>query len=165
MKICSKCGNEKPLSEYYKKYDTKDGLKNHCKTCSKIQNKQQYLKNRENRLEKQCQYYLKNSEHVKEYGKNWRKRNREYCKEYDLHRHYNLTKIEFEKILIDQNFKCAICNEILVPGKQTHIDHCHNSMKVRGILCHRCNTGIGLFKESIYNLKEAIKYIEKHEKN
>ena len=45
-------------------------------------------------------------------------------------------------------------------NKSLHIDHCHDSGKVRGLLCHGCNTAIGLFKENIDTMLKAIKYLK-----
>jgi len=81
---------------------------------------------------------------------------------------------EYEKMMLDQNERCAICNE-----KETKVykirgadgfrlaklalDHCHTTMKIRGFLCHDCNTGIGKFKDDIKLLQSAIEYLRKHE--
>jgi hypothetical protein len=54
--------------------------------------------------------------------------------------------------------KCFICSE----KSKLVIDHCHNNNKVRKLLCSNCNTALGLFKENIKTIKNAIKYIEDH---
>jgi hypothetical protein len=59
---------------------------------------------------------------------------------------------------------CAICKEPLAFDKQTHGDHCHKTVKPRGILCHHCNTGIGALKDSPALLRSAIEYLEHWEK-
>ena len=76
---------------------------------------------------------------------------------------YGLTKDCFYKILFAQNSKCSICS-IELTDKNTHIDHCHESGKVRSLLCGRCNQAIGLLDESIDRLSSAIKYLKKHNK-
>lgn len=81
-----------------------------------------------------------------------------------------LSIIDYEKMLKDQNELCKICNKpetMLSNGKtkvlkRLAIDHCHTTGKVRGLLCHRCNTGIGGFYESIDLLNFAIDYLKKH---
>lgn len=69
-------------------------------------------------------------------------------------------------MFIIQDYKCGICNITLnlnvKCNKNTHIDHCHTTGKVRGLLCSKCNTGIGMFKENIITLKRAIRYITHH---
>ena len=71
---------------------------------------------------------------------------------------YGLEEHECVKMMADQNGKCAICLVVLT-DKNSHIDHCHDSGKVRGFLCGRCNQGIGLFDESEELLLSAINYI------
>ena len=62
-----------------------------------------------------------------------------------------------------QDSKCAICKmSIEIGNKSAHIDHCHSSGKVRGLLCQKCNQGLGLFKDSVIALESAIEYLNKH---
>lgn len=55
---------------------------------------------------------------------------------------------------------CVICKST----KRLHIDHCHNTHKFRGLLCGKCNTGLGMFDENIEKLLKAISYLN-HFKN
>lgn len=59
-------------------------------------------------------------------------------------------------LLEKQKGRCAICGE---SPKKLLIDHKHGTDKIRGLLCHSCNVGIGLFKERETLFKKAIKYI------
>jgi len=70
---------------------------------------------------------------------------------------YNLTPEGVMELLNKQSNKCAIC---LIELSTYHIDHCHNTNKVRGILCSSCNMGLGLFKDDTEVLKSAIKYLK-----
>lgn len=65
-------------------------------------------------------------------------------------------------MLNQQGGKCAIC-ETTVPTvhKRFHIDHCHETGKIRGLLCHGCNVGLGYFKENVTALKNAVVYLTK----
>ena len=132
MQTCIKCGIEKSISDF------------------------EWQKNRPNprKVCKACRYEARNRE--KE-----RKRHREYAKERrkanpDLIRQlwerctYGVSK---EDIGITS---CMICGS-------THrlcIDHCHTTNKVRGILCSRCNAGLGMFRDDPVKLKAAIKYLK-----
>lgn len=62
-----------------------------------------------------------------------------------------------------QNFKCPICerHETEV-GRIMVVDHCHKTGKVRGLLCHLCNVGIGNLQENIDTLQKAINYLSIH---
>jgi hypothetical protein len=70
---------------------------------------------------------------------------------------YGLTKEEHNAMVLLQNNVCAICNE--PNGKTLHVDHDHKTGRVRGLLCTRCNSGIGFFKDDINYLANAIKYL------
>lgn len=56
---------------------------------------------------------------------------------------------------------CAICGTTAWPGRHSrpHVDHCHETGLVRGILCSECNTGLGKFKEDPALLRRAIEYL------
>jgi len=58
-----------------------------------------------------------------------------------------------------QDGKCAICGEISKSERGLHVDHCHTTGMVRGLLCHGCNTGIGALKEDAEILSKAIDYL------
>lgn len=70
----------------------------------------------------------------------------------------NTNTQELTMIAIIQDWCCAICRQ---PFKTTpYIDHDHETLAIRGLLCSRCNTGLGMFKDSIRRLAGAIVYLE-----
>lgn len=69
---------------------------------------------------------------------------------------YKLSLRDYEAMKIAQNGKCAIC---LKAPKKLFIDHCHNSGKVRGLLCHFCNVGLGNFRDNPKFLAAAMGYL------
>lgn len=71
---------------------------------------------------------------------------------------YRITKEQYDERVKVQGGKCAIC--LKIPSEPLHVDHCHESKKVRGLLCRQCNTGLGQFKDSPLNLFRASKYLE-----
>jgi hypothetical protein len=72
-------------------------------------------------------------------------------------RRYGLTEEEYKDMILSQNNVCAICNK---PSDKTlHIDHNHITGEVRGLLCSKCNSAIGLFKEDLVALNRAIEYL------
>ena len=74
---------------------------------------------------------------------------------------YNLSQDEVISLL--KNNKCFICSYKFKEDKEKCIDHCHNKLKVRDILCHKCNTALGLIGDNIYIAKNIIKYLKKHQ--
>jgi hypothetical protein len=136
MKKCTKCGEQKPLSEFHKDKTAKMGIRSICKKC--------YSSFHAN-------YYENNTKKVKEKNKKqW------------LKRKYNMEVTEFERIKTSQNSCCGICKTKLEDGHLVHVDHDHKTGKVRGILCRWCNTGLGNFKDSLSSLKSALSYLEKY---
>lgn len=104
---------------------------------------------------------------VEKEQKNQRKLERLRTKK--LKTRYGLSLDDDEKMLIDQNGVCAICNEKETvidfrynKLRRLSIDHCHKTGKVRSLLCSRCNTVIGLIKESDFIINNIKNYLEKH---
>lgn len=81
-----------------------------------------------------------------------------------IRRVYGITLEEYDNMLYEQDNGCAICGtkDDVVEGRRLAIDHCHDTGKVRGILCSRCNQALGLFCDSVDNLESAAKYLKKH---
>jgi len=80
-----------------------------------------------------------------------------YCKpHYDILVKYKLSKEEYYSLIEKANGSCQICG--LIP-KQLHVDHDHETGRVRGLLCRKCNTGLGKFGDSETLLYKAIEYL------
>ena len=109
----------------------------------------------------------RNKASITEKQSTWRDANRELVRECGrnntrkvLYARYGLAPGEYEKMLDDQDGRCAICG--VEPGaRPLSVDHCHETGVVRGLLCHGCNTGIGFLKDSTDLLKKAVKYLNK----
>jgi hypothetical protein len=78
-------------------------------------------------------------------------------------RKYRMTLDDYDRMLSDQNGVCAICGGPQDWKGRTllNVDHCHDTGRVRGLLCHRCNTAIGLMKDDVVRLQSAINYLNK----
>ena len=76
-----------------------------------------------------------------------------------VHSMYGITAQEYIEMHAKQGGKCAICKETPNTKRGLHVDHCHKTGKVRGLLCHGCNVAIGSLKESVETLERAIKYL------
>ena len=75
-------------------------------------------------------------------------------------KNYGLKPDDYISMLENQNYVCAICGGI-DKNKRLAVDHCHVTGKVRGLLCSPCNLGLGSFRDSIYNIKNAFKYLNR----
>lgn len=68
------------------------------------------------------------------------------------------------RLFIDQDKACAICRvDLRTQKKAGAIDHCHTTGIIRGMLCLNCNLGLGLFKDRIDVLEQAIEYLRKYQ--
>jgi len=114
-------------------------------------------------LERSRIHYQKTKEQRKEKLKlpEVQKKNREW----NLLYNYGLTTENYNLMLKQQNFQCAICETSDPTTKQSkhwHVDHDHTTNKVRGLLCTRCNKGLGHFGDNVELMNKAIKYLNKH---
>ena len=147
-KQCSCCGLKKPLGEFGIRKSAKDGMSQWCKKCY---NK----KNRDSRL--RC---------IEKPG--WYEEKRKKALKYWLKRNYGLTPADYEAIATSQNDVCAICEKpetVTIHDRipRLTVDHNHETDRVRGLLCRKCNSAIGLFGEDTHVLAGAIKYLTKIE--
>jgi hypothetical protein len=138
MKQCTICGIQKPLFEFYKRPETKDGLRTDCKECFNSRSK----KNWESKTKTERQ--LVNTK-------------------LRLKHQYGLTVEQFDKLVKEQNNKCFICDtEGGYNGKPLYVDHCHKSGQVRRLLCQHCNSGLGMFRDNPQLLLKAAEYLKEH---
>lgn len=135
MKRCYACKTEKPESEFHKYCSKPDGLNGRCKSCNTI---------------KQARY----AKTAKE------KFGRTRSRAYELKHYYGITQVDYDSMLEKQGGVCAICKT--KPEKNLAVDHCHDSKTVRGLLCRRCNSAIGLFDEDLTKMNAAMDYIRKN---
>mgnify|MGYP000857438858 FL=1 len=77
-----------------------------------------------------------------------------------LRESYGLTLEEYNTILDAQNNLCAICKQINTSSRDWHVDHCHKTGKVRGILCSHCNLMLGHATDNVLTLHSAINYLK-----
>ena len=136
---CKKCGCTK---RYVSSYE--------CYECGR---KRGLLKLQDNEL--MAQYRTK--EKVNKRLKKWRKDNPIQYKTQALKR-FGITGEEYEQMLKEQNGVCKICGNGKT-DKMLAVDHCHDTGTIRGLLCFRCNTGLGFFHDNIELLQKAKEYL------
>jgi len=142
MKNCTVCKELKSFEEFYNSRNHPDGKSYRCKTCDALARKAYEQRHKEKRLS------------------NIRRANRKYK--------YGLSEDKYQQLIHDQNGCCAICSVVLEQtGNIQHkantlcIDHDHKTGVVRGLLCSNCNRALGLFKDNVKFITNAIQYLEK----
>lgn len=152
-KICRTCKESKFVSYFSLDKTKKDGRTTQCKSCYSEYHNKNSLKINERRKSLHDRY----RERSKLKSKEWARNNPEKVKNKSLSK-YGLTLIEFNSLVEVQNGLCLICKCELVIGRHTHVDHCHTTGKVRGILCQSCNTKLGWFEK---NHHEILSYLNR----
>ncbi|RWO22804.1 endonuclease VII domain-containing protein [Mesorhizobium sp.] len=145
-KICSSCNSEKPLSLFGRQSGYRDGHRNQCNAC---------------RSRKQAAYTKTDA------GKASQKRfvssaeRREKRKWRVRHKKYGMSRDSFSEMLLAQNGRCALCSTDK-PGSRYGfcIDHCHETGRVRGILCHNCNSALGKLGDTPTSISRALAYVQ-----
>jgi len=146
--------------------DVEDSKLENSKLC-KLNSNLPYSKG--NFYWKQIKMTLKDYDSKAAYQRAYMKANPDRQKIQDLKRSYGITLSQYREMEQSQNFVCAICGnpETSFDSKQQKVrslsvDHCHNTGKVRGLLCSHCNHAIGKFKDDVSLLEKAIKYLKEY---
>lgn len=106
-------------------------------------------------------YREKYPEKIKAARDRLRREQPEKLKAYRLKHLYGLTEFAYQTLLNAQGGVCAICKgPESIPNRRLGVDHCHKTGRVRGLLCDRCNVGLGRFKDDASLLKKAVAYLE-----
>jgi hypothetical protein len=74
---------------------------------------------------------------------------------------YGLTKEQYLELFVKQDNKCSICKEEFREELKAMVDHDHLTNKIRGLLCSKCNSGLGMFRDNKDILLSAINYLNK----
>jgi len=136
LKPCSKCKFLKSFDNFSYCSKVMSGLRSQCQTCERTQNSE------------------------------WRAKPGmvDYRRKYRIEKEYNIKYEDFLKMSEQQEHKCLICETTdskARNGEFLVIDHCHETSKIRGLLCNDCNTALGKFKDDIKLLLKAIEYLKR----
>ena len=134
MKTCRKCNETKDLELFPTDKRNSDGRRGQCLECKR--------------------------EDARAYSKKNYKYDKAKDKDAKLKRAYGISYDTYLNMRDEQDGKCAICGKYEEASKrQFAVDHCHDTGKVRGLLCSNCNTGIGNLNDDINMLNKAIEYL------
>ena len=166
MKKCSKCGELKPYSSYYRAGgNSRDGLRGDCIPCN---------------LAAKAERHRMNPEPARARTQRWREDNPERQaanrrafiasggkrladRRSHLKRKYGMTIEQYDAMLLAQGGGCFICGRPPREDISLHVDHDHSTGKVRGILCFCCNNALADFQEDADLLKKAVAYLTSHD--
>ncbi|MER7734998.1 endonuclease VII domain-containing protein [Streptomyces erythrochromogenes] len=176
-KLCRGCGLQHPLSAFAANRSTKDGLQARCRPCVASYGAEYYRRRQAAKGKtvwvraevqpgwKQC----RSCGEVKPHSE-WHKNATapdglatccKPCKAArgragHLKRSYGMTEAQRDEMVAAQNGVCVICQE----GLAEHVDHDHQTGKVRGVLCFSCNAALGQFKDRPDVMRRAAAYVE-----
>lgn len=156
-KRCGRCGETKPLSEFAINPSKHDGRGSCCRPChrayarewaarggKKPPTEEQVRKKRERDRER-----YRADRGVREKARAGNRR-----------RKYGVTQAQVDAMYDAQGGLCGICRSPQLPSERPFaVDHDHETGRVRGLLCGRCNSGLGLFREDGFLLQRAIAYV------
>ena len=151
MPICKSCNTDVSQDSFYVHTRDSEGkplrYMNKCKACYGNQSLDHYRSKRDHYNKLQCKYRAENKDKFKQ----WR-----------LKRNWDLTVDEFESMISKQDNRCFLCNIEFCDkrGMRPNVDHCHDTGRIRKLLCTRCNTAMGLLKENVSVLNKMINYIQ-----
>jgi hypothetical protein len=172
-KLCFSCVQHKPTSCFHKSKKEKDGFQYHCIDCSKKYHAKRYVEQKDKLKVQFKKYKEENKEKLEATSLLWKKNNPDKVKQYqrtsNLRKNFGLSVDAYEQMLAKQNNLCAICekpetfihHQTKEPARLA-VDHCHKTNKVRKLLCKSCNNALGLFKEDIGAMENAVQYLKDH---
>jgi hypothetical protein len=113
-----------------------------------------YLKNKNKSYAQSRKWKKSNPDKMHVLSTGWYRKNHLKIKE----RMYGMKEGDLIKLIEKQKGTCAICKK---KPKVLVVDHNHKNGKVRGLLCRKCNLGIGHLNDNVAIIKNAIKYLSK----
>lgn len=163
-KKCSKCGIQQAYTNFYPDDKGSHGYSSHCKYCksgySKLESTKLRNRDRMRLIDTQATPEKKLIKKAK--NKEWTLSNKDKLRNSHLTYHYGMSLAEYDRMLAQQGHRCAICPNTPTEKQSLAVDHCHITLKIRGLLCASCNNGLGRFRDSFDNLLNAAKYIQIH---
>jgi hypothetical protein len=153
-KVCRRCERPKdPETDFWRCRQTRDGYRPECIACMKS-----------------ARPKMTDEQKLAHAGRSatFRRSNPDYNWALHLRKKYNLTPDRYWTLLKQQGYKCAICGAAEPGGRTKHsnrfsVDHCHETATVRGLLCYKCNVGIGYLQEDPTVVASALRYVVRAE--
>ena len=148
-RVCTKCNLFKIPTEFYINRNKRSGRTSVCRYCQHKIDRARWAKDPQKESARHKRWGEKNPGAASKSSLKSRRK-----------RLYGVTHTEFEKMLVAQNNKCKLCNDMF--RKTPHVDHNHKNKKVRGLLCGDCNCLLGFAHDNTVILRSAITYLEQN---
>lgn len=153
-KACRTCKVDKPLADYNRMRSAPDGLQYTCRDCEKARWKRMDKTTRGKYKARDRERY---PDRHKEYRTKRYAENPDAYREAQMRTLYGIGVAQYDEMLTEQKGVCAVCLE---PSDKTlHVDHDHATGRIRGLLCQRCNHGIGSMKDDPVRMLRAVRYL------
>jgi 5-methylcytosine-specific restriction endonuclease McrA len=152
MKRCHNCGEEKEEIAF------RPGRRD-CRECGARYMRERYAKDPKKHSAIACKWAREHPEKRNSIKRAWYNKNKARLNRARNAKTYGLTPEQVESMRCGQNGCCAICGDKFLDTPE--IDHCHESGKVRALLCGLCNAGLGMFQDSLARVLLAGAYLQR----
>jgi len=142
-KKCSTCKSILPASEFYPHKRMKSGLQPSCRTCSRA-------------------WHRARPDYIRKKNAQFRSKYPTYNLDWCRKKAFGISRNDVLILLEAQDYKCIGCLRRFGDSLREHVDHCHSTGKIRGLLCRDCNVGIGTLGDDPARLIRLSKYISRH---
>ena len=157
---CRRYRDERPeeVKKAQKKYRNSDRGRS-----QNVKNGRRYRsENREKVNERARRRRVENYDRIREREKKSEAARKEKVRDKQLQDLYGITTEEYVFLLKQQDNKCACCGVSQDESSSFNVDHDHSTMEVRGLLCRKCNMGIGLLGDTANSVMAAVLYLQNH---
>jgi hypothetical protein len=165
VKECRLCRRLLPLDEFHRATGARDGHRGECKDCFRAKARERYPQVREQAIERARRWREENIDRFRENQRRRRSDPAVKAKERNDHlrRKFGLSQDDYERMLARQDSGCAICKRPPSPTASLHVDHDHETGRVRALLCVSCNNALGSFQEDPEIVRRARSYLLLHD--
>jgi hypothetical protein len=163
VKRCKICAELKAYNEFYRAAGMKDGYRSECKVCNLAARAARYADDPQKHIDRVQRWRKENPEHLAAYMRAYRQRPERKRADRDGHlrRKFGIGIEDYERMLEAQGDVCAICKKPRPEERTLHVDHDHDTGKIRGLLCFRCNNALGDFDEHYDLFVKAADYLDR----
>ena len=166
-KVCRTCNECKPISGFLKH---NGGYRYNCKVCHAAYTREWYKNNKEKRQAYYKDYVAKNPEKIRKHRDKsikklsadpvWVAKRKAWHTNWWLRRTYGISPEQWQSMLDAQGGLCALCRKrVRGRGDRLDVDHCHDTGRVRGLLCRHCNIALGILGDNPEKMERVMRYL------